>query len=291
MAASWVKLASAVGIASALCSMIPSCADNNETIFIRQVQALRAPECTVTADATAFVASTGFVDVGLATNYVVFPLVGSQLLARGDARQSKAESNRVLIQGAEVELVEPTGDALSLSGLDGGALPNPYTVLATGTIDPSASAEASYGVTEVEVMPPVFLEAYRRQILAPRGIGTSRTVHARIRVFGKTLGNTDVETGIFTYPINVCYGCGVFVPAEAVEPTITTRNCKGGATTATTASRTTCRVGQDSTTDCRFCQGAIPLCTPCSTNDDCAGMRSTLDPTKAATCATVGFCE
>lgn len=291
MAASWVKLASAVGVASALCSLIPSCADNNETIFIRQVQALRAPECTVTSDATAFVAPTGFVDAGLATNYVIFPLVGSQLQARGDARQSKAESNRVVIEGAEVELVEPTGDALGLTGRDGSGLPNPYTVIATGTIDPSASSDATYGVTEVEVMPPVFLEAYRRQILAPRGIGTSRTVHARIRVFGKTLGGTEVETAVFTYPINVCYGCGVFIPAEAVDKTITGRNCAGGTTSATTANRTTCRVGQDNATDCRFCQGAIPLCTPCSTADDCAGMRSTLDPTKAATCSNVGFCE
>src|SRR4051794_17753663 len=100
MAATWVKLFTAVGVASAFCSFIPSCADNNQTIFIRQVQQLSAPECTVTSDATAFVASTGFVDVGLANNYVIFPLVGSQLLARGDARQSKAESNRVIIQGA-----------------------------------------------------------------------------------------------------------------------------------------------------------------------------------------------
>ena len=83
MAASWLKLATAVGIASALCSLIPSCADNNQTIFIRQVQALRAPECLITPDATAFVAPTGFVDVGLANNYVIFPLVGNQLLARG----------------------------------------------------------------------------------------------------------------------------------------------------------------------------------------------------------------
>jgi hypothetical protein len=259
------------------------------TIFVRQVQALRAPECTVTSDATALVSPTGFVDVGLATNYVIFPLIGNQLQARGDARQSKAESNRVVIQGAEVELVEPTGEPLALAGPTGG-LPNPYTVIATGTINPSASADATYGVTEVEVMPPVFLEAYRRQVLAPRGIGASRTVHARIRVFGQTLGNTEVETGIFTYPINVCYGCGVFVPADAVDDTIMTRNCRGGAASGTTTT-TVCRVGQDSTTDCRSCQGAIPLCTPCSSSADCAGMRSTLDPTKAATCANVGFCE
>jgi hypothetical protein len=280
MAASWVKLATAVGIASALCSLIPSCADNNQTIFVRQVQQLRAPECTVTSDATAFVASTGFVDVGLASNYVIFPLVGSQLLARGDARQSKAESNRVVIQGAEITLVAPdTGQPLALAGVS-----NPYTVIATGTIDPSASSNASYGVTEVEILPPSVV-ALQRQALAAGGIGTSTTIHAKMRIFGKTLGNTEVETEDFTYPINVCYGCGVFVPADAVEPTVSgARNCRGGTTGGTTTTRTVCKVGQDSLTDCRFCQGAIPLCTPCSVPEDCSGMRSTKDPH-------VGFCE
>jgi len=288
MAASWVKLATAVGLASAFCSLMPSCAENNQTIFVRQVQMLRAPECTVTSDATAFVASTGFVDVGLATNYVIFPLVGSQLLARGDARQSKAESNRVVIQGAEITLIAPdTGSALAMPGLPAGAA---YTVIATGTIDPSASSNATYGVTEVEVLPPSIVVVLRAS-LSGTGPGTSTTVHAKMRIFGKTLGNTEVETEDFTYPINVCYGCGVFVPAEAVDPTITTRNCRGGSTTSSSTTRTVCKVGQDNLTDCRFCQGAIPLCTPCSSNADCAGMRSTKNPTQPAVCAAVGFCE
>jgi hypothetical protein len=284
--AAWIRLATALGIASAFSSLIPSCADNNQTIFIRQIQALRAPECNITPDVTAFTTPTGFLDVGVATSYTVYPLIGSQLAARGDLRQNKTEPNRVLIEGAEIELVEPTG--APLAGL--GGLPNPYTVIATGTIDPSVSSDAVYGWTAVELIPPVFLQAYRKT-LAAGGIGSSRTIHAKMRVFGKTLGNTEVETGIFTYPINVCYGCSVFVPVDAVDPKLGGRNCRAVTEGSTTQSKTVCVAGQDQATDCRVCQGVIPLCTPCDTNDQCAGMISQVSGAPSVCNTNAHFCE
>lgn len=284
--AAWVKLASALGIATAFCSLIPSCADNNQTIFIRQVQALRAPDCTITPDVTAFVAPTGFLDVGVATSYTVYPLVGNQLQARGDARQLKTEPNRVLIEGAEIELVEPTG--AKLAGVPG--LPNPYTVIATGTVDPSVSSDAVYNWTAVEVIPPVFLQAYRKT-LAAQGVGTSRTIHARMRIYGKTLGNTEVETGIFTYPINVCYGCSVFVPVEAVDGKLGSRNCLGTNEGGSSLTRTVCVAGQDQATDCRVCQGVIPLCTPCDDSAQCAGMISQVTGVQSVCNTTAHYCE
>lgn len=292
MAASWMKLAFAVGIAGSFAALVPSCADNNQSIFIRQIQALQAPECTVTSDATAFTSPTGFVDVGIATNYVLHPLVGNQLLARGDARQARAEPNRVQLEGAEVELVKPSGETVAIGGL-----PNPYSVIATGTIDPTASADATYGVTQLEVIPPVFMAGYR-QLLAKGGPGTTETIHAKIKVFGHTLGGTAVETGVFTYPITACYGCGVSVPAEAVDLKISARNCKGVSATSTagTAQRTICFTGQDAFTDCRTCQGVLPLCTPCDAaatdpDADCRAMTSPLTKAAATCNKKAGFCE
>lgn len=288
MAASWMKLAFAVGIAGSFAALIPSCADNNQTIFIRQIQALQAPECTVTSDATAFTTPTGFVDVGIATNYVIHPLVGNQLLAKGDPRQARAEPNRVQLEGAEIELVEPTGATIAIGGL-----PNPYSVIATGTIDPTASSDASYGVTQVEAIPPVFMEAYRKRLHDLGGIGTTQTIHAKVKVFGHTLGGTAVETGVFTYPITACYGCGVSVPADAVDPKISGRNCKASSATSTsgTAQKTICFTGQDAFTDCRTCQGVVPLCTPCSTSADCSTILSPLTRAPAVCNTTAGFCE
>lgn len=284
--APWVKLAAALGVASAFASLIPSCAENNQTIFIRQIQAIRAPDCTVTADVQGLTKPTGFVDVGVATTYVVFPLIGNQMLSKGDIRQSKAEPNRVQIQGAEIELVEPTGEPLR--GI--GGLPNPYTVTASGTLDPATSSDAVYGFTAVEVMPAVFVQAYRKT-LAATGVGTTRTVHAKIKVFGKTLGQTEVETGVFTYAMTVCYGCSVFVPAEAIDAKSTLPNCQQASSTTTVATRTVCVPGQDEATDCRACQGSIPLCTPCSTDGQCSGMISPLTGAAAKCNADARFCE
>jgi hypothetical protein len=287
MAASWMKLAFAVGIAGSFATLIPSCADNNVTLFIRQVQALIAPECIVNSDATALTSPAGFVDVGIAANFVLHPLIGNQLLIRGDNRTDRAEPNRVQIEGAEIELVEPSGAAIALGGVN-----NPYTVIATGTIDPTASTDATYGVTQLEVLPPKVIAEFRRQ-LAAKGIGATETINARITVFGRTLGGTAVETGVFTYPITTCYGCGVSVPAEAVDPKISGRNCKGtsAAGSSGAATRTVCRLGQDAPTDCRYCQGTTPLCTPCSTDPDCASMVSPITGATSKCNAKVGFCE
>ena len=242
----------------------------------------------MTSDATAFTRPTGFVDVGIATNYVIHPLLGSQLLASGDSKQSRAEPNRITIEGAEITIVEPNGAKVSI-----GNLPNPFSVIATGTIDPTASSDATYAVTQVEAIPPVFMEAYRKRLHDLGGIGTTQTIHAKVKVFGHTLGGTAIETGVFTYPITACYGCGVSVPADAVDPKISGRNCKNvnPAASSGTQLRTICYVGQDFITDCRACQGVVPLCTPCSTSADCSTITSPITKT-AATCNTVaGFCE
>jgi hypothetical protein len=282
-----MNLALAVGVAGVFTAMIPSCTDNNETIFIRQIQALQAPDCTVTNDVAAFTAPTGFVDVGIASDYVIHPLVGNQLLAKGDARQSRAEPNRVQLEGAEIELVDPSGAQVNIGGQS-----NPYSVIATGVIDPTASSDASYGVTQIEVFPPSVVSSLRKT-LAAGGIGATQTVHANIKIFGHTLGHTSVETGTFTYPITTCYGCGVTVPADAVDPKLGTRNCKAVSATSTagTSTKTICNAGQDLVTDCRVCQGTIPLCTPCSSNADCASITSPLTRATSVCNTAAGFCE
>jgi len=287
MTASWIKLAFAVGAAGAFTALIPSCADNHMTIFIRQMQALEAPECTVNNDVSALHTPSGFIDVGIASNYMVHPLVGNQLLSKGDPRQAKAEPNRVQLEGAEIELVNARGDALAIGES------NPYSVIATGTIDPTSSADAAYGVTQVEVIPPKIMAVLRKTLHDSGGIGTTQTIHAKISVFGHTLGGTAVETGTFTFPITACYGCGVSVPAEAVDPKLGTRNCKGvsATTSAGGSQKTICSAGQDALTDCRLCQGVLPLCTPCTTTADCGAMLSPLTKTPAVCNTTAGFCE
>ncbi|MGZ3475112.1 MAG: hypothetical protein ACXWUG_13005 [Polyangiales bacterium] len=261
---------------------MPSCADNNQTIFIRQFQEAVAPDCTLTNDPTAKFIFSGFVDLGVTSAYTAFPLIGNQLASKGDAKQSKTEPNRVTIQGAQIELKNL--DDSGIAGIDA------FTVLATGTVDPAAagSSDPSYGVSSVQIIPPAVAPALRKLLGT---FGASTQIKASIKMFGRTLGNRDVETGTVDFPISICLGCSVFVPAEAVFPG-STKNCKVAISTTPTTTKTSCFNGQDSSTDCRLCQSTVANCRPCSTNDDCAGLRATVDQTKAATCnVSAGFCE
>ncbi len=273
MAASWWKLGLALGVGTAFCALVPSCADNNQSIFIRQMQALAAPQCTPTSDPTALVTSAGVLDLALTNSYVAFPLVGNQLVARGDTRLSRSEPNRVVLQGAEVRLLNP----------DGSERVSPFTVVATGTVDPTSSSDPSYTVTRVELVPPSVGVTLRNQVVA-EGL-SSFSIHAEVRVFGQTLGGRDVETGPYVMPINLCYGCTVSFPAESNDPSLGFPNCarveSGGGGTQTVS---VCAAGQDDATPCTLCQGRIPACTPCQADAQCAGMPSALDPSQPSTC-------
>lgn len=280
MAASWWKLGLALGVGSAFCALVPSCADNNQSIFIRQMQALVAPQCTANADPTALVTSAGLLDLALTNTYIAFPLIGNQLNARGDTRLSRAEPNRVVLQGAEIRLLNP----------DGSERVPAFTVIATGTVDPTASSDPAYNVTRIEVIPPSVGLALRNQVLAA-GIGTT-SVNADIKVFGKTLGGRDVETGPFVMPIDLCYGCSVSFPASTVDSTLPQPNCAKTDTTGGTQQVTVCIPGQDAVTECSLCQGRIPSCTPCVDDTQCAGMASTRDSTQPSRCNTATrICE
>lgn len=286
MAASWWKLALALGTAGAFVALIPSCADNTESIFIRQMQADIAPACTVNSDPTALVIYRGVMDVGITTSYTAFPLVGNQLIARGDAKTNRAESNRVMIQGAEVQL----------RNSDGSPFGDAFRVIASGTVDPTTSSEATYGVTAVEVVPAKFGLQLRQQVAA-KGFGAQTSIQADIKIFGTTVGGRQVETGSFVHPIDVCFGCTINVPPDAVSKTTGTdaRNCAGPLNTGSSggaSQKLICFAGQDDLTDCRLCQGTIATCRPCSTDASCAGLVSVVDPSKGATCNVgAGFCQ
>jgi hypothetical protein len=281
MAVSWRNLVLALVTASGFCALIPSCADNNMSIFIRQFQANQAPDCTLTSDPTALAVFGGTVDLGLTNTYVAFPLIGNQLIARGDQKQSKAEPNRVAIQGAEVTLKQ----------LDDSNIVDPFSVLATGTVDPAPATDPTYGVTSVQLLPP----ALAPQLIAALGLknsGASASIKASLKVFGQTLGGKNVETGVVDFPLTVCIGCTVSVPRDAVSPTGGPRNCDAPLATATASTKSFCAIGQDTPVDCRQCVGTKASCRPCSTTDDCVGLTSTFNSAIPATCnVTAGFCQ
>jgi hypothetical protein len=86
------------------------------------------------------------------------------------------------------------------------------------------------------------------------------TILAEIEISGKSLGEVEVSTGPFVYPITVCYGCLRAQPNGA--------SCSSG-TSDTGASLLTkpCYIGQDDLIDCRYACGRDG---DCKTNETCS---------------------
>src|SRR3954471_22525771 len=67
--------------------LIPSCADNNSSVFVVGVIALDKSTCVAKPDNTATLLAGGTLDVAFTQSYTGFLLVGNQLTQRGSREQ------------------------------------------------------------------------------------------------------------------------------------------------------------------------------------------------------------
>lgn len=239
----FLKMATVTGLAAAALASTPSCADNHESIFIYGVVALTAPDCTAKGDTGSKLLAFGEMELKLTDTYGNFLLVGNQLIARGNPSNLRAEPNRVQITGADIQL---TG----INGADFGF----YSVPANGLVSPTVSADPTYAPVFVQIIPP----AVGKKLRAAVGAGASLTVLADIKVYGQTLGLNDVESGAFTYTINVTNG-GSFVQTYNVAGN---PDCSTIPTDVTFAQ--SCFVGQDvSAYPCYYLCRVDPTATGC----------------------------
>lgn len=229
-----------------------ACAENDGSVFVVQVMAPPTPAadgtCTYTNSPTSAFLGGGTLDVGLATSYSPVMLLGNQLVARGNAQESRVETNRVQIQGSVVRVTDAAGTEL-----------RSYTVPASGFIDVASGTTPGYGLASTTLVDPDTAASLRTALA---GSASTRTLISYVKFFGQTLGGTHVESGEYQFPIAVCYGCLVSFPPGSTDASQPTPNCKnaiGGSSGGTVA--TPCRLGQDQVSDCRLCQG-ISVCTP-----------------------------
>jgi hypothetical protein len=258
VAGRWLSLAAAVG-----CAWIGGvgCADSESMLFIRQAQARVSGGtngCTVDSSPSSLFITEGTLDLAFRTEYTAALLVGNQLVARGNASQLRTETSRVQIEGAEVRLEDASGTPWG-----------PYTVPGSGFIDPATGSTPSYGLTETILVGSEF--GIKLAQGAPGIPGLRETLGVRrftsvVKVLGKTLGGTPVESGEWRFPLTVCYACLVAFPPEANDPKLTRPNCELPAGTGTVV-LPPCSLGQDDNVDCRICKTSvrptdIGLCQP-----------------------------
>jgi hypothetical protein len=231
----------------------PGCADSESILFIRQTQALVAGKCSVDNSPSSISLLQGSLDLAFQSQYRAALLVGNQLVPRGNSSQLRTETARVQIQGSIVRAEDATGAVVW----------GPVTVPGSGFVDPATGADASFGVVSSVLLGSELSATLQPQLQADRNLVRHFTSVAR--VFGRTLGGMSIESGEWRFPINVCYGCSIVFPPEAIDPkVIPVPNCDLAAATGGSVGRP-CIVGQDDVVDCRVCKETYPhaaLCEP-----------------------------
>jgi hypothetical protein len=89
--------------------------------------------------------------------------------------------------------------------------------------------------------------------------GQSKLVVANIKIFGKTLGGVDLESGEFQFPVRVCVGCLVDF-SSGDDPAVAGRDCNVQIGTGTATVVLPCAPGQDEATPCQLCSSFSELC-------------------------------
>jgi len=231
--------------------LIPSCADNNSSMFVVGVISLDKTTCVATPDSTSTLLAGGVMDVAFTQSYTGFLLVGNQLTERGSREQVRTETSRVALRGAEV----------TLTTLDGKLLGN-YSTVGTGFVDAAAGNVPAYAAMSVNIIPSA--------LGASQALLDAKAVVAKIRVFGDTLGNTAVTSSELDFPIRICKGCLVGYPTSAADPLVPVGGaylCTTAASTADTSSESPpCVIGQDESFPCTTCSAAVELCRDPSQN-------------------------
>jgi hypothetical protein len=216
----------------------PGCADNRSSIFTIGALAVPQDTCAWTNDdSNAFVPS-GRLDLALSKEYWIPILVGNQLVARGNAATLRTETSRIALQEAVVRLTDSEGTEVG-----GGA----FTVPISGFIDPANGSDPSFGSAAVTL-----IDGQAASTLKPG------QVIANVTIIGETLGNVEVATDEWAFPITVCDGCSVVFVPDGDDPARQGIDCD-----VRDDAPFYCRMGMDAPVDCRACSAVNPaLCAP-----------------------------
>jgi hypothetical protein len=221
-----------------------ACVDNDSSMYVEGVLALTPPACEVKADPSSAQLFRGTLDVAFLQSYQGAVLVANQLTPRGVKKQLRTETQGVELQGAEITVTNAQGTVLE-----------EFSVPTGGFVHSNTSESPGYGLAFVTMIPPQLGKRLSDQLGQARG--ASVTVIAGIRVFGTSLGGTEITSGEFTFPIDVCFGCLVDFPLEAVDGSGPIRTCNGSTDGISTSQ---CIRGQDAVIDCRECAATLDVC-------------------------------
>jgi len=220
----------------------------SSTLFVRQVNALvPSGGCVADSSPTSLVLTAGTLDVAFSLQYKADLLVGFQPVC--DIPNAPAG---IAFQQATVRVEDAGGTALW----------GPVSIPTSGFVD-SSPDKVSYGVTETILLGSELGARLADELQTTRGL----VLHLRsvVRVSGRAVGGSTLESDEWGFPISICYGCLPTFPRDADDIKLAKQpNCALGSETPSTLVKP-CRVGQEDPIDCRVCKEYFPnssLCEP-----------------------------
>lgn len=183
-----------------LCSMLTlvGCVDDSVSVFVRGNIKPTKEDGECLYESGDQYKLTGTYDVAGGRDYQVFLDVTNQLRSRGTFE--RAETNGVFITRADITLYGSDGTLINPADL--GNRPNPFSITTPQTYIPPSPGADSLGSSSVRVgaIPLAYGEALRTTYL-------NEIVTVGIRLFGRTNGDIDIETGEWTWDVQICDTC------------------------------------------------------------------------------------
>lgn len=230
----------------ALAVVFAGCADNRETLFVRQVNVFD-DECIVKPDPGSTFRTGGTLDVAYHGSYVLTPIVENQMVSRENHDAVRVESNGIQIDGAIVRLYETSDPSLPPEETE--------PVLEFFSYASSYIEPEQIGASIFTAIPPEYTERRYRDLCGfdsgDYSVGaynpTTDLVLVGATLQGTTNGGIAVESPEFYFPVDLCCGCLLACTAEANDPEV-----DGFCDSTDELTDKICILGQDDPMDCRL---------------------------------------
>ncbi len=243
------RIIGAAALALGIGGTLTACAENTPEIYVVANQVF-TDTCEVPSVGGTTFRTRGTLDLFIGSSYLAIPRVENTLVesesagfntSAGGSRDGLSgtdwEANHINLQRAVVKFDAP--DALGVP------VPRQLEVEISGAISPGEAATVA-----IQAITPSIGQTLANSVLL-RENRTSLTINLRIKFYGQTVTGRDVDSNEFVYPVELCYGCLVDIPPEAIDPTYPIQpNCR--AATSPAAENRACVEGQDEAVDCRY---------------------------------------
>lgn len=230
-------------------TLVTGCAEDTPEIFIVANQ-VYGDGCELPVGGSNQVfRNRGLLDLFVTDFYVMIPLIENTLVGSdsvsfgtgtGEGLTGAAwEANHILLRKAVVRFDAP--DALGVP------LPRELEIDLSGAISPQQAA-----TIEMQAITPSLGTTLANSRLL-REAGTSLTINLRVKFFGVTAAGREVDSNEFNYPVELCYGCLLNFPPEAIDQDhAVLPNCRNIDEFESGGTETLCLTGQDEVVDCRL---------------------------------------